>query len=181
MVFGQLWGGEEKKWLFFKASLNNVINSTMYEIEGQHLAAAACQIQTHESGRARHKNSFDIKQTKINITKHVLAARCDGGRNIWKYLDYKKHQRSCGLWNGRQVGHRLIQHDMIWYHLGHFLHFLVGNRHFQASCLAYNNVFPVWGHHLLIYRANISCRQLIFVKAGSPLPSKSKTHSLQLS
>ena len=79
MVFGQLWGGEGKNWLFY-----NVINSTLYEIEGQHLAAAACHIQTHESGRARHKNSFDIKQTKINITKHVLAARCDGQR---KYLE----------------------------------------------------------------------------------------------
>ena len=56
----------------------------MYEIEGQHLAAAACHIQTHESEGARHKNSFDIKQTKINITKHVLAARCDGQR---KYLE----------------------------------------------------------------------------------------------
>ena len=62
MVFGQLWGGEGKNWLFY-----NVL-CTLYEIEGQHLAAAAYHIQTHESERARHKNSFDIKQTKINIT-----------------------------------------------------------------------------------------------------------------
>ena len=49
-------------------ALSQVVMNTLYEIEGQHLAAAACHIQTHESERARHKNSFDIKQTKINIT-----------------------------------------------------------------------------------------------------------------